>query len=240
MTVPLDEPAIDLLRSGEGGTLRVGVRIAESRVAGLVSTVLRFEGFEVDALSDDPASWRDQRQLVVAELESSVAGQLKVPNCFLDRRNDSPVLFLKPRDRMHERVLGLTIGADSFLECPFSVSEFVARVRSVLRRAGVSSSHQTFSFADLVLDEDLMRVRRGDRNIELTRTEFGLLRYLVANPSLVLSKVQILEHVWPYDFAGDTTVVETYISYLRRKVDVAGPPLIHTVRGVGYTLRLPY
>jgi two-component system, OmpR family, response regulator len=242
-----DEAATELLRAGDSRTFCVGLRIADQQVVDLVTAVLRFEGFVVvpaaiprEATEESLERRGDSPDVIVAELSIGADGSLLVPDAITSIRGHAALLYLKPRDRMHERVHGLTIGAGSFLEMPFSVSEFVARVRTVLRHAGSSSSHQLISYADLVLDEDEMYVRRGSRTVELTRTEFGLLRYLVANAPRVLSKVQILEHVWPYDFKGDTTVVETYVSYLRRKVDVGGPPLIHTVRGIGYTLRMPY
>lgn len=225
----------------------ISVKILDSRVQDLVAAVLRFEGFTVfvnqPVRTETGPTFREHEgaiDLVVAELEGADDGSLRVPGKDLHGHGSAVALFLKPRERMHDRVHGLTIGAGSFLEMPFSVSEFVARVRSVLRHAGLLSTPQVVSYADLVLDEEEVCVRRGTRGVELTRTEFGLLRYLIANAPRVLSKVEILEHVWPYDFKGDTSVVETYVSYLRRKVDVGGPPLIHTVRGIGYTLRMPY
>jgi two-component system OmpR family response regulator len=152
----------------------------------------------------------------------------------------TPVLFLTARDAVEDRVRGLTLGADDYMTKPFSLEELVARVRSVLRRTADAevSSHQ-LSFADLELDEETREVRRGGRPIALSPTEFALLRYLLLNARRVLSKAQILDHVWQYDFGGDGRIVETYISYLRKKVDGDGPALIHTRRGVGYSLRMP-
>jgi two-component system OmpR family response regulator len=150
------------------------------------------------------------------------------------------VVFLTARDATEDKINGLTLGGDDYVTKPFSVEELVARVRAVLRRtngAGAGSSRLTF--ADLELDEDTREVWRGNEGIELTATEFKLLRYLMLNARRVLSKAQILDHVWQYDFGGDANVVETYISYLRKKVDKVEPRLIHTVRGVGYTLRVP-
>ncbi len=134
---------------------------------------------------------------------------------------------------------GLTIGGDDYVTKPFSLEELVARVRVVLRRSRRIDTGGRLRFADLEMDEDTHEVWRGDRAIELTPTEFNLLRYLLVNVRRVLSKAQILDHVWQYDFGGDPNVVETYISYLRKKIDRDGAPLIHTVRGVGYALRLP-
>ena len=151
-----------------------------------------------------------------------------------------PVIFLTARDATEDKIQGLTIGGDDYLTKPFSLDELVARVRAIVRRAsgaaqqGVSGRLQ---FADLVLDEDKLEVYRGKRRISLTPTEFRLLRFLLLNSGRVLSKAQILDHVWDYDFGGDGNVVETFISYLRKKVDADGEPLIHTVRGFGYSLR---
>ncbi len=150
-----------------------------------------------------------------------------------------PVVFLTARRDTDDRVRGLTIGADDYVVKPFSLEELIARVRAVLRRTqGEKDGALRLSFEDLELDEETREVRRGGRLIELTPTEFSLLRYLLVNAGRVLSKAQILDHVWNYDFGGDSNVVETYISYLRKKIDRDGEPLIHTVRGFGYSLRL--
>ncbi|HEV3231065.1 MAG TPA: response regulator transcription factor, partial [Candidatus Dormibacteraeota bacterium] len=134
---------------------------------------------------------------------------------------------------------GLTVGGDDYVTKPFSLEELVARIRAILRRAGTTVTSAPLTYADLSLDEELREVRRSGRGISLTPTEFNLLRYLMHNPRRVLSKAQIMDHVWDYDFGGDPNVIETYISYLRKKIDRHGPPLIQTVRGVGYCLRLP-
>jgi two-component system OmpR family response regulator len=151
-----------------------------------------------------------------------------------------PVIFLTARDATEEKVRGLTVGGDDYVTKPFSIEELVARIRVVLRRhrpAGEDGAR--LSLADLELNEETHEVFRAGRSVELTRTEFRLLRYLLINAGRVLSRTQILDHVWEYDFGGDASVLETYISYLRRKVDRVQPPLIHTVRGVGYVLRVP-
>ena len=151
-----------------------------------------------------------------------------------------PVLFLTARDDTADKVQGLTVGGDDYVTKPFSLEEVVARIRAVLRRTrGEVADEGTMTFADLELDEDSHEVRRGRRVIDVSPTEFKLLRYLMLNPNRVLSKAQILDHVWDYDFRGESGIVESYISYLRRKIDVEDPPLIHTKRGVGYVLRLP-
>jgi len=149
-----------------------------------------------------------------------------------------PILFLTARDATEDKVRGLTLGGDDYVTKPFSLEEVVARVRAILRRSGrVVEGEPSLTYADLVMDDDAHQVWRGGEIIELSPTEYKLLRYLLANAGKVLSKAQILDHVWEYDFGGEATVVETYISYLRKKVDRHGVPLIQTVRGIGYALR---
>jgi two-component system OmpR family response regulator len=164
----------------------------------------------------------------------------EVQQRLVDRGRRIPVLFLTARDATEDKIRGLTIGGDDYVTKPFSLEELIARIRAILRRTqAVGLETGRLRFADLEMDEDTHEVWRSERPIELTPTEFNLLRLLLANPRRVLSKGQILDHVWNYDFGGDASIVETYISYLRKKVDVDGPRLIHTVRGVGYVLRLP-
>jgi two-component system, OmpR family, response regulator len=148
-----------------------------------------------------------------------------------------PVLFLTARDATEDKVRGLTLGGDDYVTKPFSVEEIVARVQVLLRRHGGAATSPRLVFADLEMDDDAHVVRRAGQVVDLSPTEYNLLRFLLVNAGRVLSKSQILDHVWQYDFGGHATVVETYISYLRKKVDSLGPPLIKTVRGVGYTLR---
>ena len=150
-----------------------------------------------------------------------------------------PVLFLTARDAVEDKVRGLTLGGDDYVTKPFSIEELVARIRALLRRTDPVAESGPLVFVDLELDEETHEVRRAGTTVELTATEFRLLRYLMQNAPRVLSKAQILDHVWQYDFGGDANIVETYVSYLRRKVDGIGPPLIHTVRGVGYRLAVP-
>jgi len=149
-----------------------------------------------------------------------------------------PVLFLTARDATEDKVRGLTLGGDDYVTKPFSLEEVVARIQVILRRQGAVAGSSQLSFADLELDDDALLVRRAGQVIELSPTEYNLLRFLLVNAGRVLSRNQILDHVWQYDFGGHATVVETYISYLRKKIDKLGPPLIQTVRGVGYSLRL--
>jgi two-component system OmpR family response regulator len=148
-----------------------------------------------------------------------------------------PVLFLTARDTVDDKVRGLTLGGDDYVTKPFSLEEVVARVQAMLRRQGMAARSSKLAFADLEMDDDAHVVRRAGRVIDLSPTEYKLLRFLLVNAGRVLTRNQILDHVWEYDFGGQATVVETYISYLRKKVDRLGPPLIHTVRGVGYVLR---
>jgi len=150
-----------------------------------------------------------------------------------------PILFLTARDAVEDKVRGLTLGGDDYVTKPFSLEELVARVRVLLRRAGGEDESGRLVFADLELDDDTHEVRRAGEPVDLTATEFRLLRYLMQNAPRVLSKAQILDHVWNYDFGGDVNIVETYVSYIRRKLDAFGPPLIQTVRGVGYRLAPP-
>jgi two-component system OmpR family response regulator len=157
-------------------------------------------------------------------------------------RAESPhvcVLFLTARDAVEDRIAGITAGGDDYVTKPFSLEEVLARLRGLLRRAGMARTVEgsRLSVGDLVMDEDAREVTRGGELVELTPTEFELLRFLMRNPRRVLSKAQILDRVWSYDFGGQAHVVELYISYLRKKIDAGRPPLIHTVRGVGYTLR---
>jgi two-component system OmpR family response regulator len=153
----------------------------------------------------------------------------------------APVLFLTAKDSTQDKVTGLTLGADDYVTKPFSLEEVVARIRSILRRfrAAEPARQTRLTFADLELDEDTHEVWKADELIPLSPTEFKLLRYFMQNPGRVLSKAQILDHVWHYDFNGDANVVESYVSYLRRKLDTNEPRLLHTLRGVGYVLREP-
>jgi two-component system OmpR family response regulator len=225
-------------------TVRVLVVDDEAYITDLVATALRYEGFDVASA----ASGRDALALVESFRPDLIVLDIMLPDFdgfevqrrLTDRGRPAPVLFLTARDSTEDKVRGLTIGGDDYVTKPFSLEELIARIRAILRRArGAASDGDRLRFADLEMDQDTHEVRRDGRAIELTATEFNLLRFLLANPRRVLSKGQILDHVWHYDFGGDSSIVETYISYLRKKVDAKEPPLIHTVRGVGYVLRLP-
>jgi len=218
----------------------------EANIVDLVATALRYEGFEARSATsgrsamDEVARWRPD--LMVLDVMLPDLDGFEVARRLMTDGMRVPIVFLTARDATEDKVRGLTLGGDDYVTKPFSLEELLARVRAVLRRSSVTSSSASGSrlvFSDLVLDEETHEVWRGDRAIDLTPTEFKLLRYLMANPRRVLSKAQILDHVWHYDFDGEANVVETYISYLRKKVDQDSAALIHTVRGVGYSLRLP-
>ena len=226
------------------GASRVLVVDDEPNITDLVSTVLRYEGFEVDVAG---SGWDALRKasdfrpdLVVLDLMLPDHDGFEVHRRLRDRGLDVPLVYLTARDATEDKVRGLTLGGDDYVTKPFSLEELVARIRAVLRRAaGPGQEPSGLRFADLEMDDDAHEVRRGSTPIQLRPTEYKLLRFLLMNPKRVLSKQQILDHVWHYDFGGDSNVVETYISYLRKKIDAAPPHLIHTVRGVGYVLRLP-
>jgi two-component system OmpR family response regulator len=214
----------------------------EEYIRDLVTSSLRLAGFAARAAPDGSqalaAVANNPPDLVVLDVRMPGIDGFEVCRNLRASGNDVPVIFLTARDTPDDRINGFTMGGDDYVTKPFSLEELVARVRAVLRRTGASTqSTRQLSYADLELDEDTMRVTRTGRPIQLSPTEFKLLRYLLLNPERVLSKSQILDHVWQYDFDGKGSVVENYISYLRKKVDVAEPPLIHTVRGFGYVLR---
>jgi len=216
----------------------------EPNIRELLATSLRFAGFEVYAAADGGSALRLAREvepdLVVLDVMLPDMDGFTVTRRLREKGQHVPVLFLTARDDTADKVQGLTVGGDDYVTKPFSLEEVVARIRAVLRRTrGEVADEGTMTFADLELDEDSHEVRRGRRVIDVSPTEFKLLRYLMLNPNRVLSKAQILDHVWDYDFRGESGIVESYISYLRRKIDVEDPPLIHTKRGVGYVLRLP-
>lgn len=224
----------------------------EPNIRELLSTSLRFAGFEVHTAADGQEALRQAERvrpdLLVLDVMMPDLDGFAVTRRLRERGRDTPVLFLTAKDDVADRIAGLTVGGDDYVTKPFSLEEVVARIRAVLRRTGAGSAPATgrLVFADLEMDEDSHEVRRGGHDVELSPTEFKLLRYLMLNPNRVLSKAQILDHVWNYDFNGEAGIVESYISYLRRKVDAGTDlegrplhPLIHTKRGVGYVLRLP-
>jgi len=224
--------------------LRVLVVDDEPNIVDVIAMALRFEGFEVESAGTGAdaiaaVAARKPAVIVLDVMLPDIDG-FEVARRLAGARAGVPIIFLTARDATEDIVHGLTVGGDDYVTKPFSLEELVARIRTVLRRSGQSEPDTSkLIFADLELDEDTREVARGGRPIELTATEFRLLRYLMLNPRRVLTRSQLLDHVWQYDFGGDARVLETYISYLRKKVDVEQPRLIHTVRGVGYALRLP-
>ena len=231
-------------QNGGGGAARVLVVDDEPNIVDVISMALRYEGFDVASAgtgAEALSAVRDHRphvmllDVMLPDMEGfDVAKRLGAEHARV------PIIFLTSRDATEDRVRGLTVGGDDYVTKPFSLEELVARVRALLRRSGVTeATSSVLTFADVELDDDAHEVTRAGELIELTPTEYRLLRYLMLNPRRVLTRTQLLEHVWDYDFNGDARVLETYISYLRKKLDAHGPGLIHTVRGVGYALRQP-
>lgn len=227
----------------DGSPIRVLVVDDEATLSDLLSMALRYEGWEVRTAGDGSTAVRLAREFrpdaIVLDVMLPDIDGVEVLRRVRADTPEVPVLFLTARDAVEDRVAGLTAGGDDYVTKPFSLEELVARLRGLLRRAGTAAAQRSseLSVGDLVLDEDAHEVRRGDRRIELTATEFELLRYLMRNPRRVLSKAQILDRVWNYDFGGQSNVVELYVSYLRKKIDAGYQPMIHTVRGAGYVLR---
>jgi two-component system, OmpR family, response regulator len=236
-------PKTDQLTGPDGSPLRVLVVDDEANLAELLAMALRLEGWEISvALTGSKAvsaAKRDRPDAVVLDMMLPDFDGLEVLRRIRNIVSDVPVLFLTARDSVEDRVAGLTAGGDDYVTKPFSLEEVVARLRGLLRRAGAASSRAGSSLVvgDLVLDEDSHEVHRGGVELHLTATEFELLRFLMRNPKRVLSKAQILDRVWNYDFGGQANVVELYISYLRKKVDAGRPAMIHTMRGAGYVLK---
>jgi len=231
------------LRRADGGPIRVLVVDDEASLSELLSMALRYEGWDVRTAADGATAVRTAREMrpdaVVLDVMLPDFDGLEVLRRLRAEAPEVPVLFLTARDAVEDRVAGLTAGGDDYVTKPFSLEELVARLRGLLRRSRMTAAHQGSELVvgDLVLDEDSHEVRRGDDVVELTATEFELLRYLMRNPKRVLSKAQILDRVWNYDFGGQSNVVELYVSYLRKKIDAGRAPMIHTVRGAGYVLK---
>jgi two-component system, OmpR family, response regulator len=229
----------------DGRGSRVLIVDDDEHLSELLVTTLRFAGFATAAAATGTEGLRQvgdfKPHLVVLDVMLpdiegfDVARRLRADGCA------TPVLFLTARDATEDKVAGLLLGGDDYITKPFSIAELIARVHAALRRAraAVPEDHG-LRYANLYLDDDTCQVRRDGQLLELSPTEFRLLRYLMLNAGRVVSKAQILERVWQYDFAGDAGVVEKFVSNLRRKIDDAPPSLLHTVRGFGYTLRLPH
>ena len=231
------------LRRADGCPVRVLVVDDESTLAELLSMALRYEGWEVRSAGDGGGAVRAAREFrpdaVILDVMLPDMDGLEVLRRLRGETPEVPVLFLTAKDSVEDRIAGLTAGGDDYVTKPFSLEEVVARLRGLMRRAGRAAmrSDAELIVGDLSLDEDSHEVRRGGDQITLTATEFELLRYLMRNPRRVLSKAQILDRVWNYDFGGQANVVELYISYLRKKIDAGRKPMIHTMRGAGYVLK---
>ena len=226
----------------DGTPMRVLVVEDEDTLAQMLTMAFDYEGWAVRTAPDGPAGVRAAREfkpdVVVLDVMLPGFDGLEVLARLRTDALEVPVLYLSARDAVEDRIAGLDAGAQDYVTKPFSLAEVVTRVRGMLRRAGIAETAETrLVVGDLVLDESTREVSRAGADLTLTATEFEVLRFLMQNPRHVLTKGQILERVWRYDFGGQTNVVELYISYLRRKVEAGRPPMIHTVRGVGYVLK---
>jgi two-component system OmpR family response regulator len=232
-----------VLRRVDGSPIRILVVDDEPVLAEMVSMALRYEGWTVATAADGAAAVATARELrpdaVVLDVMLPDVSGLEVLARLRQEKPTLPVLLLTAKDALEDRIAGLTAGGDDYVTKPFSLEEVVLRLRGLLRRSGISDADNGSQIivGDLVLDEDSHEVTRGGELITLTSTEFELLRYLMHNPRRVLSKAQILERVWSYDFGGRSNIVELYISYLRKKIDSGRAPMIHTLRGAGYVLK---
>jgi two-component system OmpR family response regulator len=223
---------------------RVLVVDDEPNIADVIAMALRFQGFAVETAGTGRealtavSSFRPH--LMVLDVMLPDMEGFDVAERLGAQRADVPIIFLTARDATEDKIRGLTAGGDDYVTKPFSLEELVARIRTILRRTGAAAPDSgRLVFEDLELDEETHEVVRAGEYIDLTATEFRLLRYLMLNPRRVMTRGQLLDHVWDYDFGGDGRVLETYVSYLRKKLDAHGPSLIQTVRGVGYALRPP-
>jgi len=225
-------------------THRILVVDDEQNIADVIAMALRFQGFTVETAgtgADALAAVSSFRpHLMVLDVMLPDMEGFDVAERLGAQRADVPIIFLTARDATEDKIRGLTTGGDDYVTKPFSLEELVARIRTILRRTGAAAPDSgRLVFEDLELDEETHEVVRAGTYVDLTATEFRLLRYLMLNPRRVMTRAQLLDHVWDYDFGGDGRVLETYISYLRKKLDAHGPSLIQTVRGVGYALRPP-
>ena len=223
---------------------RVLVVDDEPSIVDAVATSLRYEGFDVDEATTGRAALAAAQakapDMIVLDIMLPDLDGLEVTRRLRADGIRVPILFLTARDALEDKIAGLTIGGDDYVTKPFSLAEIVARIHAILRRTGGEPERDSrLRFADLEMDEESHEVWRAGQLVQLTATEFSLLRFFLLNPRRVLSKSQILDHVWHYDFGGDANIVETYVSYLRKKLDATGPPVIHTIRLVGYALREP-
>jgi two-component system OmpR family response regulator len=224
------------------GNFRILVVDDEPNIVDVIAMALRYQGFDVATAANGSEALSHVRayrpHLIVLDVMLPDMDGFEVAERLGAQRAGVPIIFLTARDSTEDKIRGLTTGGDDYVTKPFSLEELVARIRTVLRRTGAAEPESArLTFEDLELDEDTMEVTRAGNPIDLTATQYRLLRYLMMNPRRVMTRAQLLDHVWDYDFGGDGRVLETYISYLRKKVDALDPPLIQTVRGVGYALR---
>jgi len=231
------------LTRADGTPVRVLVVDDEVNIAELIGMALRYEGWEVRLAHTGTRAVAAAKEFrpdaVVLDMMLPDFDGMEVLRRMRSAQSGVPVLFLTARDSVEDRVAGLTAGGDDYVTKPFSLEEVVARLRALMRRAGAQqvTASSVLVVGDLEMDEDSREVSRAGTEISLTATEFELLRYLMRNPRRVLSKAQILDRVWNYDFGGQANVVELYISYLRKKIDAGRDPMIHTMRGAGYVLK---
>ena len=231
------------MRRADGSPIRILVVDDEAVLAEMVSMALRYEGWTIGTASDGASAVTAARDLrpdaVVLDVMLPDMSGLEVLRKLREHSPGLPVLLLTAKDAVEDRIAGLTAGGDDYVTKPFSIEEVVLRLRALLRRTGISVDDTSAQIVvgDLVLDEDSHEVTRDGEPIVLTSTEFELLRFLMRNPKRVLSKAQILDRVWSYDFGGRSNIVELYISYLRKKIDSGREPMIHTLRGAGYVLK---
>jgi two-component system, OmpR family, response regulator len=215
----------------------------EDNLRSMLEAALRHSGFDVHPVDSGraaiAAAGEVQPDLIVLDVMLPDLDGFEVCRRLRSDGSKVPVVFLTAKDGTEDKVRGLTLGGDDYLVKPFSLDELVARINAVLRRTGAESNDSVLACADLTMDDDAHRVTRAGSDVSLSPTEYQLLHYLLINKGRVLSKAQILDHVWNFDFGGDGGIVETYIGYLRRKLDQHDPKLIHTIRSVGYTLREP-
>jgi two-component system OmpR family response regulator len=234
-------------QSGRAAEARLLVVEDDANIVELLAASLRFAGFEVQTATDGQQAMKLARSyrpdLMVLDVMMPGIDGFEVVRRLSADGNRCPVLFLTARDSTDDKITGLTVGGDDYVTKPFSLDEVIARIRAVLRRSAgagpAEPSGATLTFADIEMNDDTHEVFKANKAVSLSPTEYNLLRYLLQNQGRVLSKAQILDHVWQYDFGGDANVVESYVSYLRRKIDVTEPRLLHTVRGFGYVLRVP-
>jgi two-component system OmpR family response regulator len=230
--------------TNEAPAHRVLVVDDEPNIVDVVTMALRFQGFAVESAGTGTdaivAVTRFRPDLIVLDVMLPDMEGFDVAQRLGAQHNRVPIIYLTARDATEDKIRGLTLGGDDYVTKPFSLEELVARIRSIMRRAGLAEPESgRLTFEDVELDEETHEVTRAGEPVDLTATEYRLLRYLLLNPRRVLTRAQLLEHVWDYDFGGDARVLETYVSYLRKKLDIHGPSLIQTVRGVGYALRPP-